>query len=248
MTLDGLKAISVLSKEGSRTNCTLVILAPAAATAAAAAVQAIVKVPMTLDGLKAISVLSKEGIRTNCTLVFSANQALMAARAGAYLVSPFVGRLDDIGHDGMQVGAGWCWVVLGGAGIEASGIWLLWRLGCKGEDGGLAAWVGVGGGGGWSAGAGGIGGGVGGWGGGGACVCWGGGGAGGGQGPGGGWGGGGRGGEGGRGPRGGGGGAKVDFNESTVSPMRMHTGVHLPTTKRRCCCGFLLCLCFCGCS
>lgn len=65
--------------------------------------QAIVKVPMTLDGLKAISVLSKEGIRCNCTLVFSANQALMAARAGAYLVSPFVGRLDDIGHDGMQV-------------------------------------------------------------------------------------------------------------------------------------------------
>lgn len=62
---------------------------------------------MTLDGLKAISVLSKEGIRTNCTLVFSANQALMAARAGAYLVSPFVGRLDDIGHDGMQVIPDW---------------------------------------------------------------------------------------------------------------------------------------------
>jgi len=59
---------------------------------------------MTLEGLKAISVLSKEGIKTNCTLIFSANQALMAARAGAYLVSPFVGRLDDIGHDGMQVG------------------------------------------------------------------------------------------------------------------------------------------------
>lgn len=60
---------------------------------------------MTLDGLKAISVLSSQGVRTNCTLVFSANQALLAARAGAYLVSPFVGRLDDIGHDGMQVGA-----------------------------------------------------------------------------------------------------------------------------------------------
>lgn len=58
---------------------------------------------MTLDGLKAISVLSKQGVRTNCTLVFSPNQALMAARAGAYLVSPFVGRLDDIGHDGMQL-------------------------------------------------------------------------------------------------------------------------------------------------
>eukprot|EP00775_Hariotina_reticulata_P011643 gene11643-11788_t len=63
----------------------------------------IVKIPMTLEGLKAISTLSKEGIKTNCTLVFSANQALMAARAGAYLVSPFVGRLDDIGHDGMQL-------------------------------------------------------------------------------------------------------------------------------------------------
>ena len=58
---------------------------------------------MTLDGLKVVSALSKRGIRTNCTLIFSANQALMAARAGAYLVSPFVGRLDDIGHDGMQV-------------------------------------------------------------------------------------------------------------------------------------------------
>jgi transaldolase len=72
-----------------------------------AALQAIIKVPMTLEGLKAISHLSKQGVRTNCTLVFSANQALMAARAGAYLVSPFVGRLDDIGHDGMQVGC-WC--------------------------------------------------------------------------------------------------------------------------------------------
>lgn len=71
-----------------------------------AACQAIIKVPMTLEGLKAISHLSKQGVSTNCTLVFSANQALMAARAGAYLVSPFVGRLDDIGHDGMQVGAG----------------------------------------------------------------------------------------------------------------------------------------------
>jgi len=54
--------------------------------------KAIVKIPMTLEGLKAISTLSKDGIKTNCTLVFSANQALMAARAGAYLVSPFVGR------------------------------------------------------------------------------------------------------------------------------------------------------------
>lgn len=67
---------------------------------------AIVKVPMTLEGLKAISALSALGIRTNCTLIFSANQALLAARAGAYLVSPFVGRLDDLGHDGMQVRGG----------------------------------------------------------------------------------------------------------------------------------------------
>jgi len=62
-----------------------------------------VKVPMTAEGLKATRVLSRRGIRVNVTLVFSAAQALLAAKAGASFVSPFVGRLDDAGHDGMQV-------------------------------------------------------------------------------------------------------------------------------------------------
>ncbi len=63
----------------------------------------IVKIPMTDEGLKAVKVLSKEGIRTNVTLVFSPNQALLAAKAGATYVSPFVGRLDDISHTGMDL-------------------------------------------------------------------------------------------------------------------------------------------------
>ncbi len=63
----------------------------------------VVKIPMTSEGLKAVKVLSAEKIRTNVTLVFSANQALLAAKAGATYVSPFVGRLDDIGHDGMAL-------------------------------------------------------------------------------------------------------------------------------------------------
>ncbi len=63
----------------------------------------VVKIPMTAEGLKAVSALSKEKIKTNVTLVFSANQALMAALAGATYVSPFVGRLDDIGHNGMAL-------------------------------------------------------------------------------------------------------------------------------------------------
>jgi len=62
-----------------------------------------VKIPMTPEGLKAVKVLSKEGIKTNVTLVFSANQALLAAKAGATYVSPFIGRLDDIGQEGMQI-------------------------------------------------------------------------------------------------------------------------------------------------
>ena len=62
-----------------------------------------IKIPMTQEGLKAVNILSKEGIRTNVTLVFSAVQALLAARAGASYVSPFVGRLDDVGNEGIQV-------------------------------------------------------------------------------------------------------------------------------------------------
>jgi len=62
-----------------------------------------VKIPMTPEGLKAVKVLSKERIKTNVTLVFSANQALLAAKAGATYVSPFIGRLDDIGQEGMQI-------------------------------------------------------------------------------------------------------------------------------------------------
>ncbi|MFC4736490.1 fructose-6-phosphate aldolase [Bacillus daqingensis] len=62
-----------------------------------------VKVPMTLEGLKAVRTFSSLGIKTNVTLVFSANQALLAARAGASYVSPFLGRLDDIGHDGLEL-------------------------------------------------------------------------------------------------------------------------------------------------
>ncbi|HCW51554.1 MAG TPA: fructose-6-phosphate aldolase [Clostridiales bacterium] len=70
---------------------------------AAMAQNVVVKIPMTPEGLKAVKVLAGEGVRTNVTLVFSANQALLAALAGASYVSPFVGRLDDIGHDGMAV-------------------------------------------------------------------------------------------------------------------------------------------------
>ncbi|GAF12775.1 transaldolase [Bacillus sp. JCM 19046] len=62
-----------------------------------------VKVPMTVDGLKAVHAFSELGIKTNVTLIFSVPQALLAARAGATYVSPFLGRLDDIGHDGLQL-------------------------------------------------------------------------------------------------------------------------------------------------
>src|SRR5699024_27108 len=62
-----------------------------------------VKLPMTPEGLKACSVFASEGIKTNVTLVFSANQALLAARAGATYVSPFIGRLDDIGQNGVEL-------------------------------------------------------------------------------------------------------------------------------------------------
>lgn len=63
----------------------------------------VVKCPMTAEGLKAVRVLNREGIRTNVTLIFSPNQALLAAKAGAKYVSPFIGRLDDAGHVGMEV-------------------------------------------------------------------------------------------------------------------------------------------------
>ncbi|MCX6014411.1 MAG: fructose-6-phosphate aldolase [Chloroflexales bacterium] len=63
----------------------------------------IVKVPITTEGLKAVSTLAKDGIRTNVTLCFNATQALFAARAGAFIISPFIGRIDDMGMDGMQL-------------------------------------------------------------------------------------------------------------------------------------------------
>lgn len=63
----------------------------------------VIKVPMTKEGLKAVKILSEEGIKTNMTLIFSPNQALLAAKAGANYVSPFIGRLDDISHEGMQI-------------------------------------------------------------------------------------------------------------------------------------------------
>jgi len=63
----------------------------------------VVKIPITKEGLKAIHVLANKGVKINCTLIFSSNQALLAAQAGATYVSPFVGRIDDIGNNGMEV-------------------------------------------------------------------------------------------------------------------------------------------------
>ncbi len=63
----------------------------------------VVKIPMIKDGVKALKKFSSEGIRTNCTLIFSAGQALLAAKAGASYMSPFIGRLDDIGLEGMDL-------------------------------------------------------------------------------------------------------------------------------------------------
>lgn len=63
----------------------------------------VVKIPMTVEGLKAIRALEDEGISTNCTLIFSINQALLALQAGASFISPFIGRLDDIGNDGLDL-------------------------------------------------------------------------------------------------------------------------------------------------
>lgn len=63
----------------------------------------VVKVPLIPDGLKAVKIFTAEGIKTNVTLCFSANQALLAAKAGATYISPFIGRLDDVGQDGMEL-------------------------------------------------------------------------------------------------------------------------------------------------
>ncbi len=65
--------------------------------------QIVVKIPMIKDGVKALKYFSSKGIKTNCTLVFSAGQALLAAKAGATYVSPFIGRLDDISYDGVEL-------------------------------------------------------------------------------------------------------------------------------------------------
>lgn len=76
---------------------------PEARELAKLASNVVIKVPITVDGLKTVKALSAEGIKTNVTLIFSANQALLAARAGATYVSPFVGRLDDISQDGIEL-------------------------------------------------------------------------------------------------------------------------------------------------
>jgi transaldolase len=70
---------------------------------AAIAPNVVVKLPLTVDGLVATQAFAREGVRTNVTLCFSANQALLAAKAGASYISPFIGRLDDAGEDGMQL-------------------------------------------------------------------------------------------------------------------------------------------------
>lgn len=76
---------------------------PEALELAAIADNVVIKVPSNIEGLKTVSALKSRGIKTNVTLIFSANQALMAARAGATYVSPFVGRLDDISQDGVEL-------------------------------------------------------------------------------------------------------------------------------------------------
>ena len=78
-------------------------LVPEAVRLSKLAKNVVVKVPLTKDGLKTVRELRPQGLRFNVTLCFSANQALLAAKAGASYISPFIGRLDDAGHDGMQV-------------------------------------------------------------------------------------------------------------------------------------------------
>lgn len=78
----------------------------------------VVKIPMTLEGLVAVRQLQKEGIKTNVTLVFSPNQALLAMKAGASFISPFVGRLDDVAHEGMEIVAD-CLEIIGNYGFTS---------------------------------------------------------------------------------------------------------------------------------
>ena len=87
------EAVSITAKD----------IVPEARKIAAGNKNIVVKIPMTEEGLKATKILSSEGIKINMTLIFSANQALLAAKAGARYVSPFVGRLDDIGQNGMDL-------------------------------------------------------------------------------------------------------------------------------------------------
>jgi transaldolase len=84
-------------------NITAAEIVPEARKIAAGNKNIVVKIPMTEEGLKATKILASEGIKINMTLIFSANQALLAAKAGARYVSPFVGRLDDIGQNGMDL-------------------------------------------------------------------------------------------------------------------------------------------------
>lgn len=84
-------------------NITAAEIVPEAKKIAAGNKNIVVKIPMTEEGLKATKILASEGIKINMTLIFSANQALLAAKAGARYVSPFVGRLDDIGQNGMDL-------------------------------------------------------------------------------------------------------------------------------------------------
>lgn len=102
-----LKEITSVVTEGSVSAEVIALDAPGMISEgkelAAIAPNITVKIPMTLEGLKAVKALSDEKIKTNVTLIFNANQALLAARAGATYVSPFIGRLDDIGHDGMDL-------------------------------------------------------------------------------------------------------------------------------------------------
>jgi transaldolase len=78
-------------------------LMPEARRLAKLAPNVVVKIPLTREGLKAVKGCSSEGIKVNVTLCFNATQAMFAAKAGAYIISPFVGRIDDIGHDGMDL-------------------------------------------------------------------------------------------------------------------------------------------------